>query len=425
MKKICDVLLIVLVFFNGNLIGKDKTSLINTSHLDHLYEEIKMNGEKVGIIHIYSEYPDYKWIGDEDEGIACVDDGARASVFYLKHYQLTGQQKDLEKAKNLIKFVLKMQSGNGFFFNFIWPDHTINKTFRTSVAEPNWWSWRALWALSEAALYYRDVDQSFYNTIMPALQKGIDSARTWLIKDNEYKEYGGFSLPAWLPYETASDQAAVLVKTMLTYFEASGDSSVIDPVKKLCDGIMLMQAGDSSTIPYYAFLSWQNTWHAWGNSQSDALIMAGKILLQRKFVEHAFKEIKYFYPFLIKEKFYSDFVMEKDSVRNEMIKSSKFSQIAYGIRPIVFACISAYEITEDPLYAKTAVEAAGWFFGKNIVRKNMYDIESGRGYDGIQSEEKINFNSGAESTIETLLSILRIEQNAKAKAMLENLIREK
>ena len=41
-------------------------STVNTAHLDALYEEIKMGDHEVGIIHIYSAYPDYHWIGDQD-----------------------------------------------------------------------------------------------------------------------------------------------------------------------------------------------------------------------------------------------------------------------------------------------------------------------------------------------------------------------
>ena len=52
----------------------DSKSSINTAHLDALYEEIKFEGDTVGIIHIYAEAPDYKWKGDDNEGIACVDD---------------------------------------------------------------------------------------------------------------------------------------------------------------------------------------------------------------------------------------------------------------------------------------------------------------------------------------------------------------
>src|SRR6185436_15937461 len=39
-------------------------SVINTAHLDKLYEEIRMGNDTVGIVHIYSEYPDYHLVGD-------------------------------------------------------------------------------------------------------------------------------------------------------------------------------------------------------------------------------------------------------------------------------------------------------------------------------------------------------------------------
>ena len=43
-------------------------SLVNTSHLDALYEEIIVEKDTMGIIHIYSEYPDYGWIAFEVMG---------------------------------------------------------------------------------------------------------------------------------------------------------------------------------------------------------------------------------------------------------------------------------------------------------------------------------------------------------------------
>ena len=35
--------------------------------------------KKVGIVHIYSEYPDYEFEIEPKEGFTCVDDVARAS----------------------------------------------------------------------------------------------------------------------------------------------------------------------------------------------------------------------------------------------------------------------------------------------------------------------------------------------------------
>jgi hypothetical protein len=44
-----------------------------------------------------------------------------------------------------------MQSDNGFFYNFIFSSGLINKSGSTSTNNENWWSWRALQALTEAS----------------------------------------------------------------------------------------------------------------------------------------------------------------------------------------------------------------------------------------------------------------------------------
>ena len=56
-----------------------------------------------------------------------------------------------------------------------------------------------------------------------------------------------------------------------------------------------------------------------------------------------------------------------------------------------------------------------WYFGNNPASQVMYDHLTGRAFDGINSATKTNFNSGAESTIEALLSIQAMESNATAK----------
>ena len=63
---------------------------INLAHLDHLYGETVMNGDTVGFIVIYAEAPDYEWVVAPGEGLACVDDVARAAVVYLNDAQQSG-----------------------------------------------------------------------------------------------------------------------------------------------------------------------------------------------------------------------------------------------------------------------------------------------------------------------------------------------
>src|SRR3989304_2695719 len=253
-------------------------SLVNTSHLDALYQETNIEGELMGIIHIYSDYPAYNWVGDDDEGIACVDDASRAAIFYLRNYQLKKDSASLKKSERLIEFLLFMQSENGFFYNFIFEDHSINRTHKNSINEPNWWSWRAMWALSEGYKILKDVNIEFAEQILSGLVKSIEATKKSLQSDRTIKKINGIEFPSWLPSETASDQASVLVLAFLNYLKETKDTSVINYINNLCDGILLMQKGDSFIVPFYAFLSWQNVWHAYGNSQSYALLKASKIL---------------------------------------------------------------------------------------------------------------------------------------------------
>lgn len=410
------LILVTVILFFSSCRGADEKpvsdvhSMVNTSHLDKLYEEINIDGKSMGIIHIYSDYPDYNWIGDEDEGIACVDDAARAAVFYLGNYQMNNDTTSLNKAEHLIKFLIHMKSDNGFFYNFIFEDHSINKTHKNSLSEANWWSWRAMWALSKGYIILKDVNVKLGNEILTILNYSVESTEKSFPKEKLTKKINGIEFPNWLPYETASDQASVLVLALLNYFGETNDTRVIKLLNNLCDGILLMQKGDSTEIPFYSFLSWQNVWHAYGNSQSYALLKASQVLQRDDIKIAALNEINFFYSYLLNEKFFSSFEIEKIDNSFKFTNENKFSQIAYNFRPMIFACLEAYHLTNDSAYAVKAVEISKWFFGNNIAGKQMYDLSNGRCFDGINSETEVNMNSGAESTIEALLSLQMCEQ---------------
>ena len=81
-------------------------TLVNFTHLRHLTETIQFRGETVDIIRVYSKYPDYEWLEAAEsgpEGIACVDDAARAAVLYLRHYELHGDTTSLDGARALLR----------------------------------------------------------------------------------------------------------------------------------------------------------------------------------------------------------------------------------------------------------------------------------------------------------------------------------
>jgi hypothetical protein len=413
MKKIIAIFLLLIV------VVYPQNSIVNTSHLDHLYQEIKVGKVSLGIVHIYAQAPEYKWVEASGEGIACIDDAARATVFYMRYYMQTHDKKCLPKIRNLINFQFYMQAPSGFFYNFIWKNYTIDTTYRTSIAEPNWWSWRALWALTEAQKFYLKSNTRFSREIKDHIAKTIEALGKWMNTGDKTLVYHGYELPTWLPYESASDQAAVIVKSLSSYYENNKSEKLKSIIEHLCDGIMKMQQGDANNPPYFAFLSWQNSWHAWGNSQADALLDAGRVLKNKLYINAAVNEIKQFYPWLIAKGFYSDFHIVKENNNSfSFSDTTKFSQIAYGIRPLIFSCMNAYDILKDSIYLYTAISAVKWFFKNNPAGALMYDPSTGRGYDGIIAYGKINANSGAESTIESLLSVLRLEKDKTAKKLL-------
>src|SRR5215217_8254929 len=102
---------------------------VNLAHLNFLVEDVEIAGQPMAITHIYSEAPRYEWVDASGEGIACVDDAARAAVVYLTDYEHTHDPASLDKARRLLNFSMYLQAEDGEFYNFITNRiGTINKT---------------------------------------------------------------------------------------------------------------------------------------------------------------------------------------------------------------------------------------------------------------------------------------------------------
>lgn len=393
------------------------SSLVNTSHLNYLTIPITFpNGVKASGIYIYAEAPDYHFVTDSDEGFTCVDDVARAAQVYLRSTHFSSDTATQNKAINLIRFILEMQSENGYFYNFLFPGNIINDTGSTSINGPQWWSWRALQTLTEATPIIKNIDQQLASRIDAAVYKLVVRIKTDLVKTPlTTKVVSGITVPQWLPSGSATDQSAIIIIGLIPYCKATGDTIVTAYIKKLADGIVLMQQGDSTKFPYSCFLSWENVWHAYGNDQAYALFKADAFLKDSTYSQKAIQEVVNFYPWLLKNGFKSSFWLNRKGNEFEFFDEQKYAQIAYGIRPMVSAAVEAYNLTGEEKYANIAGNIAAWLVGKNETGKKMYDASTGRCYDGIIGKDSINYNSGAESTIEALLTLQMIENNPAIK----------
>ncbi len=394
------------------------TSLVNTSHLDYLYTPLSFStGTKAAGVFIYSEAPDYHHVGDADEGFTCVDDVARAAQVYLRSGRFSSDTSFQNKTFNLIRFILEMQSANGYFYNFLFPDLTINTNGATSINNANWWSWRALYTLSEASPLVRAKNVQLADKIDAAVSKLVATIKTDLVPiPQTTKIVNGIIVPQWLPAGSGTDQAAILILGLIP--SAGNDAVVTSFIKKLADGIVLMQQGDATHFPYSCILSWENTWHAYGGDQAYALMKVGSFLNDATYTAKGVAEVDNFYPWLLQNGIKSSFEVQSNGTTITLTSEKSYEQIAYGIRSMVSAAAEAFRLTNQEKYADLAGHLAAWFLGANDAGKIMYSVTTGRCFDGIQSPSSVNINSGAESTIEALLAMEIVENYPAVKAAL-------
>ncbi|TKD72359.1 hypothetical protein [Pseudalkalibacillus hwajinpoensis] len=411
MKQAISLLVtfVLMISYSAPTLAKQpngKESMINLSHLDSLNEEITIDGTEMLITHIYSEYPDYDWVDASGEGIAAVDDVARAAIVYLTDYENNKNLASLDKAKKLLNFVMYMQAEDGEFYNFIYEDLSINKNGSTSKKSFDWWAARGMWALGYGYKIFEKVDSDYAQQLEDHFLLGNKALQNEM--NDTYGEYDlvhGVQVPRWI---TGFDAMSNALLGLSEYYSTKPNEDVKDSMLKLGTGLSEYQYGDFDTYPYSAHLGWDGSptlWHAWGSSQSFALAKAGKVLNKPEWIQSAKNEADNLFTHLL----------VTGMIKEMAPTPTKDEQIAYGVNMIVQGFMETYKATNDVIYARYAGLAASWFTGNNDANYAMYDPQTGRGYDGINGDTgKVNYNSGAESTIEALFALQAITSNNKA-----------
>jgi len=376
---------------------------INLNHINYLVEKVVIEGDTVGIIHIYSEYPDYRYVSAPGEGISCVDDAARASIAYLMHYEKNRDEHSLNQAKLLLKFILKMQADDGGFYNFVYEDLSINKFGRTSNNDSfKWWACRALWAMGFAYNLFSklNIELEFKDMLASRIEKALAKAIRTINKSDIYENFIAWKVPArgyWL-LEDGTDASAEAVIGASLYYEISKSERAKWVVEKLCRAISTYQFGDEDEFPFGMHPSFTPNlyiWHSWGSRQSYALLIAGKIFNRNEWIESAKKEIDCFYKKMLLSIDLTD--VKPYPERND--------QINYGIAPIVQAFVEFGNIMGDTTYKMMGGLYASWWLGNNIANFPVYDHKTGRFYDAVKKDATVNLNAGAESVAEGLIGL--------------------
>ena len=174
-------------------------------------------------------------------------------------------------------------------------------------------------------------------------------------------------------------------------------------MRKLAEGIAAMSAGSVQSWPYGAVLPWaQSPQHVArvGLADAAALAEASVVLGDPALAEPAIMDAAVFTPTLLTAGGPDNgwFPSPTDRV-----------QIAYGADSRVQSLLAVADATGSAGFEALAGMQAAWFFGANRAGEPMYDPATGITFDGLQPDGSINRNSGAESAIHGLLTMIALD----------------
>lgn len=284
------------------------------------------------------------------EGVACVDDSARAVVLLLDVWAASRHDRFRQWSESLLDFVLYMQRDDGRFVNFIW-DWTgrRNETGPTSFPGGGFWHARGVRALAKASLALD------HERAGRGLELGLDVIRA--------------------ARDVPPDVRSIHVLTLIELLRAGRAADLRGELERWSDEIASLRAGDvlldnpDDTEP-----------HLWGHVQEGVLAEAGALLGRDDLVSVARQSALAYLAPLIESEFDLPTVQP------------------YGVASAVYSVDRLHAITGEPYFADLARMARAWFDGRNTAGAPVYDRDAGRVHDGIDGG-LLNPHSGAESNI--------------------------
>ena len=413
------------------------TTLTNLAHLDFLLDEVspaavsghttyRLAQEPALVVPwTYADRNDdgtYRRVGggtldlatgDYSQGAFNTDDIARAAVVYLRDWRQTGSADSRQKAYDLLRATAYLQttSGANRGRSVLWmqADGTLNPSAEPvelpdpSDSGPSYWQARTLWAYGEGYAAFKSADPAFAAFLRDRVRLSVRALnRDVLVDYGHYVKADGLKVPSWLIVD-GSDATAEAVLGLSAYVGAAkNDDLSREALRELSRGIATM-ASKPDGWPYGAVLPWaqsRSLWHAWSSQQSAALARSAQALGKPSLLKPAVTEAVRFDPTLL----------TSDGADNGWQPSpTDRVQIAYGVDSRVQSLLAVSDAGGTPLGRDLAALHASWFFGANRAGEPMYDPATGVTFDGLEVDGRINRNSGAESTIHGLLTMLALD----------------
>ena len=300
------------------------------------------------------------------EGVACLDDVARAVILGLRAWEQERDEQGKWLAQRWLRFVAYMQGEDGRFTNFILDAAGLrNLRGQTSYPGGLWWTARALYALGAA---YRVLGEE-----------------TWL------ERWRRCPLPTRPEPALNNKLVGICILAALEVLRAEPPIRARQQIAALlgewCDDLMRGMDG------YLCDAPGERRVLLWGYHQFPALAAAGAWLGREDYLAACKQTVERLVVPTLEMGFLYAFPGVKEG------------QCAYCVTPLVHGLAEVYRATHEERYRGLALRAMGWFDGQNDAHTRMYDAQTGRCLDGIVGGAASR-NCGAESAIEAGLAEL-------------------
>ena len=351
------------------------------------------------------------------QGAYNADDLARAAVVYVRDWKQTGSAHSRDAAFQMLRGLTYLQTVSGPDAGnvVLWmqPDGTLNPSAEPkelpdpSDSDASYWLARTAWALGEGYAAFKKADPAFAGFLRQRMDLAVSAIeRQVLSKDGRFLQVDGRRTPAWLIAQGA-DASAEAVLGLAAYVRAGGSRSARHTLARLSDGIARLSGGDARTWPFGGVLPWalsRSDWHAWSSQMPAALAEASEVLGDRSLARTAALDSFTFDPWML---------TSGGPDNGRLPTRTDATQIAYGADSRVQSLLA----TGGDAGERLAGVVAAWFFGANASQAPTYDPATGVTFDGVAPDGTVNRNSGAESTIHGLLTMLALDAHPIARTI--------
>ena len=355
------------------------------------------------------------------QGAFNADDLTRAAIVYLRHWQQTGAASSRASAYELLRTVAYLQTltpgpNQGNVVLWLQPDGTLNPSAEP-VEQPDpsdsgasYWLARTVWALGEGYAAFAEDDPNFAAFLEARLELALGALeRQVLVNYPKTETFHGFQNPTWL-INGGADASSEAMYGLAAYLRVTSNSRAERALRQFADGLMLLTSRTPTAFPFGATLPWtgsRSLWHGWGAQMAGALAVAGDVLGEPELIDAARSEMSTFVPLLL---------VQGGADQGWTPTPAETVQIAYGADAALHNLLTVADLTGERVFEQLAGIAGAWYFGNNRATTPLYDVTTGRTFDGLEADGRINSNSGAESTVHGLLSMLALDAHPDVKA---------